>query len=136
MFLKKSFNSLDGYRPLGELKELSQRNISVEKRAERIQRGLEQNAKLLGARGPCSTAHAEMKSYGIEGRYIALVAGRFGVFPKDFVELRARLHCPSESLRVQRAFQLMGQHGDVDDQAKYHAPLGADGSAWLGPAYP
>ena len=28
--------------------------------------------------------HAEMKSYGIEGRYIALVVGRFGVFSRDF----------------------------------------------------
>jgi hypothetical protein len=29
-----------------------------------------------------------MKSYGIEGRYIALVVGRFGEFSKDFVKLR------------------------------------------------
>ena len=29
-----------------------------------------------------------MKSYGIEGRYIALVVGRFGEFPQDFVKLR------------------------------------------------
>ena len=26
--------------------------------------------------------------------------------------------------------------GDVDVQAKYHVPLGADGGTWLGPAYP
>jgi hypothetical protein len=38
-------NSLDGYRHLGELRTLSQRNMSVEKRAQRIQRDLEQNAK-------------------------------------------------------------------------------------------
>jgi hypothetical protein len=29
-----------------------------------------------------------MKSYGIEGRYIGLVVGRFGEFPKGFVKLR------------------------------------------------
>ena len=81
-------NSLDGYRHLGELKTLAQLNISVEERAERIQRDLEQNAKDLGARDPRSTVHAEMKSYGIEGRYIALVVGRFGEFPRDFVKMR------------------------------------------------
>jgi hypothetical protein len=54
--------SLDGYRHLGELKALSQRNISVEKRAERIQRNLEQNAKDLGARDPRNTVLAKMKS--------------------------------------------------------------------------
>ena len=32
--------------------------------------------------------HAEMKSYGIEGRYIALVVGRFGEFSRDFVKVR------------------------------------------------
>ncbi len=57
----------------------------------------------------------------LEGRYIALVVGRFG---------------PSESLRVQRTFQLIGQHGDVDVEAKYHVSLGTAGGAWLGPAYP
>ena len=30
----------------------------------------------------------------------------------------------------------IGQHGNVDVQATYHVPLGADGGAWLGPAYP
>jgi hypothetical protein len=29
-----------------------------------------------------------MKSYGIEGRYISLVVGRFGEFFRDFVEMR------------------------------------------------
>ncbi len=29
-----------------------------------------------------------MKSHGIGGRYIALVVGRFGEFPRDFVKLR------------------------------------------------
>ncbi len=82
-----------------ELKTLSQRNISVEKRAERIQLDLDQNAKDLGARDPRNTAHAEMKSYGIEGRYIALVVGRFGEL--QGLSQGARLHCPSESLRVQ-----------------------------------
>ncbi len=32
--------------------------------------------------------HAEMKSYGIEGRYTALVVGRLGEFSRDFVKLR------------------------------------------------
>ena len=53
--------SLDGYRHLGELKALSQRNISVEERARRIQLDLDQNAKDLGARDPRSKVHAEMK---------------------------------------------------------------------------
>ncbi len=29
-----------------------------------------------------------MKSYGIEGRYIALAVGRFGEFSRDFVKVR------------------------------------------------
>jgi hypothetical protein len=29
-----------------------------------------------------------MKSYGIEGRYMALVVGRFGEFSRDFAKLR------------------------------------------------
>jgi hypothetical protein len=42
-------NSLCGYWHLGKLTALSQRNISVEERAERIQLELDQNAKDLGA---------------------------------------------------------------------------------------
>ena len=60
----------------------------VEERAERIQRDLEHNASDLGASDPRSTVHAEMKSYGIEGRYIALAVCRFGEFPRGFVKLR------------------------------------------------
>ncbi len=39
---------------------------------------------------PRSTVHAEMKSYGVEGRYIALAVGRFGFdgFSRDFAKLR------------------------------------------------
>jgi hypothetical protein len=81
-------DSLDGYRHLGELKTLSQRNISVEEPAERIQRDLEQNAKDMDAKDHRNTVHAEMKSYGIEGWYIALVVGRFGEFYRDLVKLR------------------------------------------------
>ncbi len=66
-------NSLDGYRYLGELKALLQRNMSVEKRAEHIQLDLEQNAKDFDARDPRNAVHAEMKDYGPEGQYIALV---------------------------------------------------------------
>ena len=62
--------------------------MSVEKRAEHIQLDLERNAKDLGARDPRTTVHAEMKSYGIEGRCIALVVGRFGEFSRDFVKVR------------------------------------------------
>ncbi len=39
-------------------------------------------------RDPRNTAHAEMKSFGIGGRYVALVVGRFGEFFEDFVKLR------------------------------------------------
>ena len=81
-------NPLDGYRHLGELKTLSQRNMSVVKRAEHIQLDLIQNAKDLDARDPRSTVLAEMKSYGIEGQYIAFVVGRFGEFSGDFAEMR------------------------------------------------
>ncbi len=62
-----------------KLKTLAQRSTTVEERARRIQLGLDQDAKDLGARDPRSTVH--------------------------------------------------------DVQAKYHVPLGADGGAWLGPAY-
>ncbi len=61
-------NSFDGYRHLGELKTLSQRNMSVEKRAEHIQLGLIQNTKDLGARDFRSTVHIKMMSYGTEGQ--------------------------------------------------------------------
>ncbi len=57
-------NSLDGYRNLGELKALAQRNISVEERSRRIQLDLDQNAKDLGARDSRNTVHVEMKSRG------------------------------------------------------------------------
>ncbi len=67
------------------MKALAQRNISVEERARRIQLENHQSAKDLRARDPCSKVHAEMESYGIEGRYIALVVGRFSEFSKDFV---------------------------------------------------
>ena len=72
------------------MKPLSQRNISVEEqeRAERIQRDLEQNAKDLDARDPRNTAHAEMMSYGIGGKYLAMVAGRFGELSMNFIKLR------------------------------------------------
>ena len=100
-----------------------------------IQLDLIQNAKDLDARDPRNTVLAEMKSYDTEGQYIALVVGRYGEFSRDFVKLRDYITGPSELLRVQRAFQLIGQQGDVDVQAKYHIPLGADGGAWLGEAY-
>jgi hypothetical protein len=89
----------------------------------------------LDARDPRNTVHAEMKSYGIEGRYIALVVGRFGEFSRDFVKLR-------DYIARQRAYAYNEhlnssiKHGDVDVHAKYHIPLGADGGAWLGPVYP
>ena len=81
-------NSLGGCRHLSELQKLSQRNISVEERARRIQLDLVQNAMDLGVRDSRNTVRAEIKSYGIEGRYIALVVGRLGEFSKDFVKLR------------------------------------------------
>ncbi len=71
------FKSLDGYRNLGQLKTLAHRNISAEEWARRIQFDLDQNAKDLKATDPRNTVHAEMKSYGIGGHYIALVVGRF-----------------------------------------------------------
>ncbi len=37
---------------------------------------------------PRSTVHADMLSYGTEGRYIALAVGCFGEFPRDFVKVR------------------------------------------------
>ncbi len=60
--------------------------MSVEKWAEHIQRDLIQNAK--DARDPRSKVLAEMKSYGIEGQYIALVVSRYGEFSRDFVKMR------------------------------------------------
>jgi hypothetical protein len=59
-----------------------------EKRAEHIQLDLIPNVKDLGARDPRSTVHAEMKSYGTEGHYIALVVGRYGDFSRDFAKMR------------------------------------------------
>ncbi len=75
-------NPLDGHRHLGEMKTLSQRNISVEERAQRIQRDLKRHAKDLDARDPRNTVLAEMMSYGIGGQYISMVVGRFGEFSK------------------------------------------------------
>jgi hypothetical protein len=62
--------------------------MSVEKRAEHIQLDLIQNTKDLGARDSRSTVLAEMKSYGTEGQYIALVVGRYGEFFRDFAKMR------------------------------------------------
>jgi hypothetical protein len=62
--------------------------MSVEKRAEHTHLDLIPNAKNLDARDPRNTVLAEMKSYVIEGQYIALVVGRFGEFTKDFVKMR------------------------------------------------
>jgi hypothetical protein len=81
-------NPLDGHRHLGESKALSQRNMSVEERAQRIQQGLIKHAMDLDARDPRNTVHAEMMSYGIRGQYIAMVADRFGKLSKDFIKLR------------------------------------------------
>ena len=49
------YNSLDGYRHLGELRTLAQRNLLVAERARRIQLDLDQNAKDLDARDPRNT---------------------------------------------------------------------------------
>ena len=81
-------NPLDGYRHLGEMKTLSQRNIPVEERARRIQQDLIKHAKDLDARDPRNTVLAELLSYGIKGQYLAMVVGRFGEFSKDFIKLR------------------------------------------------
>ena len=60
----------------------------VEERAQRIQGDLKQNAKDLDARDPRSTMRAEMMSYGIGRKYIAMVVGCFCEFPNDFFKLR------------------------------------------------
>jgi len=81
-------NPLDGCRQLVELKTLSQRDFPVEARAAKIQREVEQHAKELDARDPRNRVHAELKSHGIGGQYVALAVGRFGEFSKDFIKLR------------------------------------------------
>ena len=81
-------NALDGCRQLVELKTCAQRNMSVEERAVKIQRDVEQHAKELDARDPRNRVHAELMSYGVRGQYVALVVGRFGEFSKDFIKLR------------------------------------------------
>ena len=60
-------NPLDGFRQLVELKAISQRNVPVEERAVKIQRGVVQHAKELDARDPRNRVHAELMSYGIGG---------------------------------------------------------------------
>ena len=82
-------NALDGCRQLDvELKTCAQRNMSVEERAVKIQRDVEQHAKELDARDPRNRVHAELMSYGSRGQYFALAVGRFGEFSKDFIKLR------------------------------------------------
>ena len=81
-------NALDGCRQLVELKMCAQRTMSVEERAAKIQRDVEQHAKKLDARDPCSRVHAELMSCGVRGQYVAVVVGRFGEFSKDFIKLR------------------------------------------------
>jgi hypothetical protein len=106
-------NPLDGCRHLCELKTLSQRGTSVQERAERIQRDIEKHAKDLDARDIRNTVYAEVMSYGIGGRYIALVVGRFGEFSKDFITLRdyiarhkAYAHVENFSSTVERAMPM------------------------------
>ena len=90
--------------------------MSVEERAQCIQRDLERNAKDLNARDPRNTVHTEMKSYGIGGAVYCNGRWPFWRVLQGLCQA-ARLHCPSESLRVQRAFQLIGQQGNVNVQA-------------------
>ena len=60
-------SALDGCRQLVELKTCAQRNLSVEERAVKIQRDVEEHATELDARDPRSRVHAELMSYGVRG---------------------------------------------------------------------
>ena len=87
--------------------------MSVQERAERIQRDIEQHAKDLDARDPRNTVYAELMSYGIRGRYIALVVGRFDEFSKDLITLRdyiarqkAYAHIENFNSSVERAMSM------------------------------
>jgi hypothetical protein len=84
----QSPNNLDGCWQLVELKTLSQRGMSVDSRAERIQRDAEKRAKDLDVRDPRNTVYAELVSNGIKEQYVALVVGCFGESSKYFIKLR------------------------------------------------
>ena len=58
-----------------------------------------------------------------------MAVGRFGEFSKGFIKLR-------DYIARQRAYAYNEHFNSSVNRAKYHVPLGADGGAWLGEAYP
>ena len=75
----------DGRQTLGEMKTLSRRDISLPARALQIQKDIVDNARKLDETYPGSTVSEELKRYGVDGKYLALVAGPFGNLSNDFV---------------------------------------------------
>ena len=101
-----------------------------------MERKLIQNAKDLGARDPRSTVLAEIKSYGIEGQYIALAVGRYGEFSRDFVMMR-------DYIAREKAYAYNEHFNSSVNMAMSMFKLSITscwalmgGGAWLGPAYP
>ena len=79
------FLAFDGRQTLGEMKTLSRRDISLPARALQIQKDIVDNARKLDETYPGSTVSEELKRYGVDGKYLALVAGPFGNLSNYFV---------------------------------------------------
>ena len=75
---------LHDFETLLEFKGLSTQSESVEDRASRIDRDIEEAAADLDSRYPGSTVLEEKRKYGKDGKYLALVTGSLGNLSSDF----------------------------------------------------
>ena len=78
--------------------------------------------------------HAELKSYGIGGQYVALVVGRFGEFSKDFIKLRDYIARQKAYAYVENFNSSIHSATSMFKLNIAHIPLGVEvqGGAWLG----
>ena len=103
-------NKLMGYQTLIEHKTLASLGTSVEDRQRKINADIKKHAQELDRQNPGSTFEAELKAYGENGEYLALVTGPFANLSSDFnvlVDLIAR----------ERAFRLISQCKIAANQA-------------------
>ena len=86
-------NKLLGCQTLIEHKTMASLGMTVEDRQSKINTDIKKHAQELDRQNPGSTFEAELKAYGENGKYLALVTGPFANLSSDFnvlVDLIAR----------------------------------------------
>ena len=83
---------------------------SVEDRQRKINADIKKHAQELGRQNPGSTFEAELKAYGENGEYLALVTGPFANLSSDFNVL-------ADLIARERAFRLISQCKIAANQA-------------------